>query len=147
MSIVSIIASTRTEPPIVVCGNGTLRAALSLGWEWIACELKPLSKAQENQLAMIDNLTGAEPDWIDEAVAEMMREVDTANDAVLDKMLADLAKDVGIVPGDSEGEQPAGVQSIPEAFRILIECKDEAQQAELLERFAAEGLECRSLIA
>jgi hypothetical protein len=38
-----------------------------------------------------------------------------------------------------------GPESIPEQWLILVKCRDEKQQVELLERFGREGLECRAL--
>ena len=40
-----------------------------------------------------------------------------------------------------------GPESIPEQYLILVTCRDEKQQVELLERFGREGLECRALLA
>src|SRR5947209_3492334 len=37
--------------------------------------------------------------------------------------------------------------TVPEQFLILVTCRDERQQVELLERFGAEGLECRALLS
>jgi hypothetical protein len=38
-------------------------------------------------------------------------------------------------------------QSIPEQYLILVTCRDEKQQAELLHRFRREGLECKALLS
>jgi hypothetical protein len=38
-------------------------------------------------------------------------------------------------------------QEIPEQFLVLVTCRDEKQQAELLERFRREGLECKALLS
>jgi hypothetical protein len=35
----------------------------------------------------------------------------------------------------------------PEQFLILITCRDEKHQAEMLERFRGEGLECKALLS
>jgi hypothetical protein len=40
-----------------------------------------------------------------------------------------------------------GPQSIPEQYLVLVTCRDEKQQAELLERFHREGLECKALLS
>jgi hypothetical protein len=40
--------------------------------------------------------------------------------------------------------QPA---SVPEQFLILMTCRDEKHQVELLERFQREGLECKALMS
>jgi hypothetical protein len=36
---------------------------------------------------------------------------------------------------------------IPEQYLVLVTCRDEKQQVELLARFQAEGLECRALLS
>ena len=38
-------------------------------------------------------------------------------------------------------------QTIPEQYAVLITCRDEPQQVELLARLHAEGLECRALLS
>jgi hypothetical protein len=35
---------------------------------------------------------------------------------------------------------------MPEVYQVVIECKDEAEQRELFERFVAEGLRVRLLV-
>jgi hypothetical protein len=49
------------------------------------------------------------------------------------------------------GEEPATVdaanENIPEQFMILITNKTEQEQSEMLERFMAEGLQCRALLS
>jgi len=42
--------------------------------------------------------------------------------------------------------EPEPVGAITEQFLILVTCRDEKQQLELLGRFAAEGLECRAMM-
>ena len=94
------VASTRLDPPVMVCGNGTLQAALRLGWTHLAVERKPMTLAQERRLLTIDNITGADPDWDEAMLRTVMADVDTGCDPVLDRMLADLAEDEGVVPPD-----------------------------------------------
>ena len=43
--------------------------------------------------------------------------------------------------------EPPRLESVPSHFRILITCRDEKQQLELLKRFAGEGLECKALLS
>ncbi len=74
----------------------------------------------------------------------LLREVET-NSPVLDKLLADLATDAGLyTDGEPLNNSPV---EIPSQYMILIECPDESTQAKLLERFIAEGLQCRALIS
>jgi hypothetical protein len=42
---------------------------------------------------------------------------------------------------------PWRAQEIPEQYLVLVTCRDEKQQAELLERFHREGLECKPLLS
>jgi hypothetical protein len=44
-------------------------------------------------------------------------------------------------------EPSPGIQEVPEQFLILVTCRDETQQGELLERFRVERLECKALIS
>jgi hypothetical protein len=44
-------------------------------------------------------------------------------------------------------ERKEGVEVVPEQFLVVVKCRDEGQQVELLRRFCAEGLECRALVS
>jgi hypothetical protein len=46
----------------------------------------------------------------------------------------------------SATRRPRG-QSVPEQFLVLVTCRDEKHQIELLGRFQGEGLECRALLS
>lgn len=91
-------------------------------------------------LALHDPLTGmAEAN--EEALAELLGQVETESDAVqalLDGMLAE--------PESTEDEPEAGENlAIPEAFQVVVECRDEAEQQTVFERMTGEGYSCRLL--
>ncbi len=46
-----------------------------------------------------------------------------------------------------EEQEKLTPDEIPEQYMILIECESEQTQAELLDRFSAEGLKCRALMS
>src|SRR5262249_11854011 len=48
-------------------------------------------------------------------------------------------------PWPAGAEPKTEPETIPEQYLVLVVCRDEAQQVELLERFRGEGLECRAL--
>jgi hypothetical protein len=48
---------------------------------------------------------------------------------------------------ESAGGNRRAYDTVPEQFLILVKCRDERQQVELLERFHAEGLDCRALLS
>ena len=44
-------------------------------------------------------------------------------------------------------EPASGFQTIKEQFLILVTCRDEKEQVDLLRRFKDEGWECKALVA
>ena len=52
-----------------------------------------------------------------------------------------------LIGSDEIQDEKTDPDIIQEQFMILIECDDEQTQAELLDRFSAEGLKCRALIS
>jgi hypothetical protein len=46
-----------------------------------------------------------------------------------------------------EAKPPREIDGVPEQFLILITCRDERHQVELLDRFRGEGLECKALLS
>ncbi|MCI0458088.1 MAG: hypothetical protein L0Z62_14085 [Gemmataceae bacterium] len=46
-----------------------------------------------------------------------------------------------------EGRRKEGPEVVPEQFLVLVTCRDEAHQVELLRRFHSEGLESRALLS
>jgi hypothetical protein len=45
------------------------------------------------------------------------------------------------------GGKRAEVETVPEQWYVLVTCRDEKQQVELLGRLTGEGLECRALLS
>jgi hypothetical protein len=48
---------------------------------------------------------------------------------------------------ESAEHEKADITAIPEQFLVLVKCRDETQQIELLRRFQSEGMECRALLS
>jgi hypothetical protein len=92
-------------------------------------------------LALHDPLAElAQPD--NDALAGLLDQVKTENEAVqslIDQMLASSTPPVEQTPVEHTSPEV----EIPEAFQVVVECQDEAQQRALYERFTAEGLKCR----
>lgn len=144
-----VVVNRRTGA--VEAGNGTLAAALSLGWTHLAAVYVDDDPATAAGYSIADNRTSDLHTWDKAALDKLLREVSTGNDARLDAMLADLAKEQKLVPGDdAEGDdQEGGDQSdeLTETFQVLVILKTVEEQTALLERLAGEGFECRSLIS
>ena len=71
-----------------------------------------------------------------------------ANDFELPDLLSDGFSEFELAGyfdgGDSADAEP---QEIPEQYAILITCRSEKEQTEMLDRFITEGLECRALLS
>jgi len=90
----------------------------------------------------------------DEALAELLAQVETENDAVqsfLDQMLGE--PDAGDCPNfrlSENGTVPFNADetsvAIPESFQVVVECRDEAEQQAVYERLTAEGYACKLLM-
>lgn len=50
-------------------------------------------------------------------------------------------------PREESQEEPSIDKALPEQFLILVECRDEAHQTELLQTFDAAGLRCKPLLS
>jgi ParB-like chromosome segregation protein Spo0J len=74
-----------------------------------------------------------------EALARLA-EITRADSALLNDLWQSLA-------GKGSDREPALDQKLPEQFLIMVECRDEAHQVELLAKFEAEGLRCKALIS
>jgi hypothetical protein len=107
--------------------------------------------AEKKILATLDPLAGLAVADAD-ALAELRADVDLDGEdfvelaADLDRII-ERSSDAG---GDADGRgggAGAGVGSITDQFKIIIECRDEAHQTELLDRFDSEGLACKALMA
>ena len=94
-------------------------------------------------LALHDPLAGmAEAN--DEVLAELLAQVETENDAVqslLDRMLRRFRRRRGTRTAQQEQDV-----AIPEAFQVVVECRDEAEQQAVYERLTAEGYACKLLM-
>jgi len=85
-------------------------------------------------------MAGAESD----ALAELLKEVETENDAVRRLLGEMLAGPPSPVEDDAEPKLPPEVD-VGEAFQVVVECEDEVQQRAVFERMTAEGFNCRLL--
>src|SRR5947209_20145810 len=51
-----------------------------------------------------------------------------------------------LLAAPGEGKRP-GIEAVPEQWLVLITCRDEEHQVELLTRCQGEGLDCRALLS
>jgi len=140
----------QAEGMIVRKGNCRLQASLQLNHTHVPALVVDESRARAIARALADNRSAELGSWNADVLDSLLRDVCTNGDARLDAMLSDLARQEKLIPGEEPNQgQQAGDQTdqLKEKFQILITCETEEQQATLLERFTAEGIECKSLIA
>ena len=95
-------------------------------------------------LALHDPLAGM-AETNDEALANLLTQVDTENDAVralLDGMLGVSEP----LPSENDAAASPGDLDIPEAFQVVVQCRDESEQRAVFERLSGEGYKCKLLM-
>jgi hypothetical protein len=133
-----IIFNARTR--VVEKGNGTLAAALLLGWEWVAALPAEHTEAQAASYAIADNRSAELSKWDDEALKARLGDVFTGTGEgkeQLEAMFADLTKQQKLWEEDQAGGQAQ------QKFEVVVECQGEEQQKSVYEELRAAGHECR----
>jgi ParB-like chromosome segregation protein Spo0J len=131
----------------ILAGNHRHRALCQRGAEtvpvlWIDCDDQTairilLADNRTSDLAVYDDA------WLAELLGVIKLEDGLAgtgfDDAALNELLHSIDADLEAEEADDQRDE------LEERFQILIECRSDAEQRELLERFSEEGLPCRAL--
>jgi hypothetical protein len=130
------------RPDEILCGNTTYRAARDLlEWPDIAVEFVDVGEYAARRIVAADNESAKKAKIDKDALHDLLAPLagDLEGTAVTDEEFGKLVGPSGNAPDESglAGEQK---------YAVIIECRDEAQQLELLETFEAEGLEARALV-
>jgi hypothetical protein len=132
----------------IIAGNKTAEGAQDMPVRIVETDGTELIAVKRTDLSL-DDATGKELAIADNRTAELGLEWDA-------DILKDIATEADLMPFfDSkeiaklcgEREETESVGEIGDLrYQVIIECRDEAHQAELLSRFDAEGLGCKALI-
>ena len=142
----------------VLAGNGTIEAANDLGItavrvietegdEIIAVRRKGLDESKKVGLALADNRTSDLSEWDGLMLQQLSTEQDIKPWFSDDDILEILGKDddgADFDPNDPTIDQSNKIQDI---FQIIVNCKSEQQQTELLDRLIEEGYDCKAMNA
>jgi hypothetical protein len=120
-------------------GNHTWQAARQEGWTEIARTLTDVDEEEARGIVAADNAIAEKAKRDPDALAELLGGLDDLEatgytDADLAKLLADDAGDA-----DDEGEEDP-------VWGVIITCRDETQQLDLLQKLDAEGLDVRAMV-
>ena len=142
----------------VLAGNGTIEAANDLGItavrvietdgdEIIAVRRKGLDESKKVGLALADNRTSDLSEWDGLMLQQLSVEHDIKPWFSDDDILEILQEDddgADFDPNDPTIDQSGKIQDI---FQIIVNCKTEQQQTELLDRLLEEGYDCKAMNA
>jgi ParB-like chromosome segregation protein Spo0J len=94
-------------------------------------------------LALLDPLA-AMADANDEMLAELIADVETENAAV-QTLLDHMIHEPEFTTGEKYDETEPREVELPEAFQVVVQCRDEADQQSIYERLSVEGYKCKLL--
>lgn len=148
----SLRAFKQVEPLVVqkssgmiIGGNGRFEAMRQLGWTHCDVQWVDLSDILATKLGLMLNRTGDLAETNEDALSALLHKLREAGEDMTDGWteaeLKKLQEDVE-VPED-DGPEP----NIAEQFLILVTCKDEAQQTELLQDLEADGIEAKAMVS
>jgi len=128
---------------VIVAGNGTFAAAKALGWKTIDVVRTRLRGAEARAYAISDNRTAELAEWDAAELSKQLEELSTdgisAEDlAFSDEEVEELLKGATAEAGEGtearrHGGTKGGGGSIEDQYKVVITCKDEPHQADLLD--------------
>lgn len=131
----------------IVAGHGRVLAAKELGMATVPCiNVTYLSDAQRRAYILADNKIAANAGWDDELLA---MELSSLTELGFDVQLTGFSEKDLVhlgVGGMGEGSD-APLEDPPTSWAVIVECGDEGQQVELIERLQTEGFKVRGSIA
>lgn len=144
-----IVANLRTRHILV--GNHTMRGMKRKGATDILVSWVDVTRDEEREINLVDNATSDRATTDERALAKQLEAVRAAGRPVtrtgysersVDSLLARVraASSVVVV---SAGDQTSLLQ---DSFRLIVTCRNERQQAALIDRLVGEGYDVRALV-
>ena len=122
---------------VIEAGNGTLAAALSLGWTHLAVVWVEHDRATQTGFAIADNRTAELAEWDDTILDELLAVVQADSPELYDDLLLDhLRTDDAPAPGSPEGDT-----TVP-SCQVVVECADSDDQKRVFDRLRKQGYTC-----
>lgn len=127
----------------ILAGHGTWRAAREEGRDTMAVHVLDVDDDTAKRIVLMDNRSSERGGWNEQALTELLASLDGDFDttgytqADLDKMVLAAEKEAA----EANTEPALGAVE----YRLVIDCESEQHQAELLERFEADGLKVQAI--
>jgi ParB/RepB/Spo0J family partition protein len=125
---------------IVLAGNGTMEAALELGWEKIQVIHSDLEGTAATAYAIADNRTAELAEWDHEGLAAQLAAIQI-NDEALAEAAGYSQEEIDKLAGNIEPElvPSRGI------YQLVITLESESDQQKLYEQLEGEGYKCHVL--
>lgn len=130
---------------VVRAGNGRLKAAIELGWEKIAAVIVDDDNVDAVSFGIADNRTAELAEWDVDALRSLLDTLDEDDLQVTGFTEQELESLVGQIANEEPDLQEKDVG--PLAYKLVVTCKDEREQAELMQRLEEEGYACQFLMS
>lgn len=141
----------RKEDGEIIAGHGRYAAARRLKMARVPVRFLDLSPEEAHALALADNRLQENRDWDEESLQAVMEELEAAgtdltvgtgfDDDDIEKFLGS-DEDAYASPERDTSAKMDGLE-----YRIVVECRDELHQVELIDRLELEGLKCKPLMS
>jgi len=125
----------------VIGGNHTLKAAQSLGWTEIDVIWRDVDNTQAKRELLALNRTADLAEYDTDDLIALLKSLDDLTGTGYDEEALRALLDDEPLPDEGD----ADVDDAPTAFGVVIDCKSEPEQMQLLDRFIDEGLSVRAL--
>lgn len=129
----------------IIAGHGRVLAARTLGIDRVPVMVAAgWSEAQKRAYILADNKLAENAGWDRELLRLEVADLDAMGfDLALTGFSEADLRTISAPPNEPDtSSRMAGLE-----YRIIVDCEDEAEQTELLDRFEREGLKCRALIS
>ena len=122
--------------------DGHLRAETTPDME-VPVLILDLDDAEATKLLAVLDPLAAMAETDDDALAKLVADVETENAAV--RALLERMTDDPQLPDEDIVDEGSSEVNVPEAYQVVIECRDEADQQAVYEHLSGEGYRCRLL--
>ena len=137
-----IVVDRRTNR--ILAGNHTWKAAKSLGWQQInAGFIETKDDDEALRILLADNKANDLATYNEPELIELLKQLADTDEGLLGTLFD--GQELDDLISDDQQDQTGDQLLFAEKYEVVIECKDENQQSELLERLYNEGLTVRAL--
>jgi ParB-like chromosome segregation protein Spo0J len=152
----SLVVRRTPGGDVILAGNHTAQALIAEGRADARCEVLECSESDAIKINLMDNKGSDDATNDDDALGALLSELDgdyfgtgfdedEANTILAALTAEELATTGGGDMNPFIGDAP--VDEMRTSWGVVVTCRDELQQVELLQRFTAEGLSVRALVA